>query len=58
MVIDTSAVLAILQNEPERNTLLRIIVEAPVLRMSAASYVGAGIVLESRFGSAGVHQLI
>ncbi len=58
MVIDTSAILAVLHNEPERDLLLRSIVDAPVLRMSAASYVEAGIVLESRLGSAGVHQLI
>ena len=58
MVIDTSAILAVLQNEPERDALLHSIVEAPVLRMSAASYVEAGIVLESRFGGLGVHQLI
>ena len=58
MVIDTSAILAVLYNEPERDLLLRSIVDAPVLRMSAASYVEAGIVLESRLGSAGVHQLI
>ncbi|MDZ7792739.1 MAG: type II toxin-antitoxin system VapC family toxin [Spirochaetia bacterium] len=58
MVIDTSAVLAVLQNESERDTFLRFIVDAPIRRMSAASYVEAGIVLESRFGSAGTHQLI
>ena len=34
MVIDTSAILAVLQNEPERDALLHSIVEAPVLRMS------------------------
>ena len=58
MVIDTSAVLAVLQNEPERDTFLRFIVDAPIRRMSAASYVEAGIVLESRSGTAGTHQLI
>src|SRR6056297_96165 len=58
MVIDTSAVLAVLQNEPERDTFIRFIVDAPIRRMSAATYVEAGIVLESRFGSAGTHQLI
>lgn len=58
MVIDTSAVLAILQNEPERDMFIRSIVDAPIRRMSVASYVEAGIVLESRFGSAGTHQLI
>ncbi|MDZ7793109.1 MAG: type II toxin-antitoxin system VapC family toxin [Spirochaetia bacterium] len=58
MVIDTSAVLAVLQNEPERDTFIRFIVDAPIRRMSAATYVEAGIVLESRFGSTGTHQLI
>lgn len=58
MVIDTSAVLAVLQNEPERDTFIRFIVDAPIRRMSAATYVEAGIVLESRFGSAGTHQFI
>ncbi|MCF7914285.1 MAG: type II toxin-antitoxin system VapC family toxin [Spirochaetaceae bacterium] len=58
MVIDTSAVLAVLQNEPERDTFLRFIVDAPIRRMSATSYVEAGIVLESRSGTAGTHQLI
>ncbi|MFW6209176.1 MAG: type II toxin-antitoxin system VapC family toxin [Spirochaetota bacterium] len=58
MVIDTSAVLAILQNEPERDIFIRSIVDASIRRMSVVSYVEAGIVLESRFGSAGTHQLI
>ena len=58
MVVDTSAVLAILQNEPERDMFIPSIVDAPIRRMSVASYVEAGIVLESRFGSAGTHQLI
>ena len=58
MVIDTSAVLAVLQNESERDVFIRFIVDAPIRRISAASYVEAGIVMESRFGSAGTHQLM
>ena len=48
MVIDTSAVLAILQREPERRTYLEAIEAADTLRMSVASYVEGSIVIESR----------
>jgi ribonuclease VapC len=58
MVLDSSAVLAILLNEPERYEFISTIAEASVLRISAASYVEAGIVMESRNGPAGLHQLI
>jgi len=58
MVIDTSALLAILQNEPEKEIFLRALVRDPVRLLSAASYVEAGIVLETRFGLPGRHQLI
>ncbi len=58
MVLDTSALLAILMDEPERETFIAAIVEAPVCRMSAASYVEAGIVIESRNGSPGLHNLM
>ena len=39
MVLDGSAVLAILLNEPERYEFISTIAEASVLRISAASYV-------------------
>lgn len=58
MVLDTSALLAILQNEAERALFITNIVEAPVCRISAASYVEAGIVMQSRNGRAGLHQLM
>jgi ribonuclease VapC len=58
MVLDTSALLAILQNETERDLFIRNIVEAPVCRLSAASYVEGGIVMQSRYGRAGLHQLM
>ena len=58
MVLDTSALLAILQNEAERASFITNIVEAPVCRISAASYVEAGIVMQSRNGRAGLHQLM
>jgi ribonuclease VapC len=51
MVIDTSALLAILQDEPERRRFLEAIVAAASASMSTASFVEASIVLEARFGT-------
>ena len=56
MVIDTSAVVAILCGEPERRTFLEAIDGADVRLMSAASFVEASIVIEARFGPEGVHS--
>jgi ribonuclease VapC len=56
MVIDTSAVLAILQREPERRTYLEAIEAADTLRMSVASYVEGSIVIESRYGPEGLRD--
>ncbi|MDZ7839862.1 MAG: type II toxin-antitoxin system VapC family toxin [Gammaproteobacteria bacterium] len=57
MVIDTSAILTILQNEPERRTFNEAIEEAESRLMSAASFVETSIVIESRFGADGVRDL-
>ena len=54
MVIDTSAVLAILQGEPERRSLVEAIESSDVARMSVASVVETSIVIESRYGSEGL----
>ena len=48
MVIDTSAVIAILAGEPEEIEFLRRMAAAPKLRMSAASLVEAASVLMLR----------
>ncbi len=53
MVLDTSAIIAILQNEPGSDRLVESMEKAGVLRISAASVVEAGIVMFSRFGDAG-----
>ena len=50
MVIDSSAVLAILQNEPERRAFNEAIAAAETRLLSAASLVELSIVLEARFG--------
>jgi ribonuclease VapC len=52
MVIDTSALVAIFLNEPERNHFLEQIIQADKRLVSAATVVEAGIVLEARQGPA------
>jgi ribonuclease VapC len=57
MVIDTSAIVAILQNEPERRALNEAIESADVRRISAATLVEVSIVVETRYGPAGLRDL-
>ena len=57
MVIDTSALLAILQNEPERREFNEAFEEAASLRLSVANFVEASIVIETRFGVEGLRDL-
>jgi len=56
IVIDSSAVLAILNNEPERRKFNETIEQAEVCLISAASFVEASIVLEARKGYEGVRD--
>ena len=57
MVIDTSALLAILQNEPERRAFNEAIEAAASRVMSVVSFVEASIVIESRYGAEGLREL-
>ena len=57
MVIDTSAVVAILQREAERFSVLEAIEDADSVRMSVASLVETSIVIESRYGREGLRDL-
>jgi ribonuclease VapC len=56
MVVDTSAILAILSNEPEREHFTQMIVLSPSAMMSAGTYLEARIVAEARWGRAGLHD--
>lgn len=56
MVIDTSALVAILRNEPERRRFNEAIEVADTRRISAATFVEVSIVLEARFGAEGVRD--
>ncbi|MFN8103604.1 MAG: type II toxin-antitoxin system VapC family toxin [Acidimicrobiia bacterium] len=53
VVVDTSAVFAILADEPNADELSGLLSEADVRLLSAATLVELGIVLESRLGPAG-----
>jgi ribonuclease VapC len=57
MVIDTSALVAILQREIERRGFLEAIERADSIRMSVASFVETSIVIESRYGAEGLRDL-
>jgi ribonuclease VapC len=53
MVIDTSALLAILNKEPERDRLAAAIADDAARLVSAATVLETGIVIESRYGLTG-----
>ncbi len=57
MVIDTSALLAILQDEPERRAFNEAIEAAETRVMSVASFVEISIVVETRHGAEGLRGL-
>lgn len=57
MVVDTSALLAILQDEPERRAFNEAIEGADACWLSTATFVEASIVVESRFGAEGLRQM-
>jgi ribonuclease VapC len=57
MVLDTSALLAILFNEPERRAFTESIEAAERRLLSAANFVETSMILESRHGAEGVRSL-
>ena len=57
MVIDTSALMAILNDEMERSHFIEMIALAPATLLSSASYVEAGIILSARYGTKGLQNL-
>jgi ribonuclease VapC len=46
MIVDTSALIAILRDEPDAMTYAKAIASAPVRRVSAASYVESAAVID------------
>jgi ribonuclease VapC len=57
MILDTSAVIAVLQNEELAPRLVAALQSAAVKRISAANLVEAGIILQARYGDHGEREL-
>ena len=57
VVIDTSALLAILLGEPERGKLLQLLSESETRLLSAANALETAMVVESRRGEAAGREL-
>lgn len=57
IVIDSSALVAILRDEPERRPFIEAIVDLGDPRISAATYVEASMVMELRFGDRGGREI-
>jgi ribonuclease VapC len=57
MVIDTSAILAILFDEPESPSISLAIEEDPIRFISSGTYLETSIVIEARFGEQGGREL-
>ena len=57
MVIDTSALIAARNREPEAERLVSAIARDSIRLVSAASLIEAGAVAQSRSGDAGTHNL-
>ncbi len=56
MIVDTSALLAILLREPGFEAFVGALGNAPTRSMSAASFVELSVVIESRGGDPGIRQ--
>lgn len=57
MVLDTSAILAVLQGEPGTPGLIAALEAAPLKRLSTASLVEAAIVMQARYGDHGEQEV-
>lgn len=57
IVVDTSALIAILSDEPERMTFIKAIENAGSCLMSAATFVECSLVFETKYGFDGLRDL-
>jgi ribonuclease VapC len=57
MILDSSALVAMLTGAPEADAFIDAVSRAPVCRISAATFVEASVVLEVRHGPELVRQL-
>jgi ribonuclease VapC len=56
VILDTSAIIAILYREPEAATFAQQIHDADTCRISVASYVELSLVIENQLGPDGMRQ--
>jgi len=57
MVLDSSAVLAILNSEPQRGPFIAALDADPVRLLSVASFTECSIVINARYGADGLRDL-
>jgi uncharacterized protein with PIN domain len=57
MIIDTSALVAILDQEPEAERIARVLAATTERQLSAANLVEVGIVVQARHGNDGARDL-
>lgn len=57
MIVDTSALLAVLFSESDADEFVAAIADAPICRMSIANYLETSIVLESRSSAEAGYEL-
>jgi ribonuclease VapC len=57
MIIDSSAILAILFDESDSSRYANAIVSAETCRVSAATFIESSIVIDAQNGKAGLHDL-
>jgi ribonuclease VapC len=57
MVIDSSAIVAILLNESEAASFERKVADDPIRLMSAGTLIETGIIIESKLGAPGGREL-
>jgi ribonuclease VapC len=56
MIVDTSALIAILAEEPESEIYIQAISRAPRCRISAGTFLELSIVIEGQFGAEALRQ--
>ena len=57
MIVDSSALLSVLQQEKEAEAVSRALLQGQPRRLSAASFVEVSIVVEARHADAGIREL-
>lgn len=57
MVLDTSAIVTVLQAEPEAERLVAALEAVVTRRISAATLVETGIVMQARYGDPGAREV-